>query len=263
MAKATYAILHIPHSSRLIPAAYRGQFVLSDRALEKEKLRLTDSYVDEIFSIVRDEAATVAFPVSRLLVDPERILDDRREPMAQVGMGAIYTRRTDGGPMRRDLSRMERKKLLYKYYLPHHRTVGEAVERALGLPFGKALIIDCHSFPSSPLPCDPDQRPERPDICIGTDPFHTPGWLLETLVEAAGRSGYSCEINRPYSGTLVPDPYFRRNPSVFSIMLEVNRRLYMDEGTGRKKKGFRKLAGDIQDIVADLVRASCRSVFYL
>jgi len=37
----------------------------------------------------------------------------------------------------------------------------------------KVLIIDCHSFPKSPLPYELNQEKSRPEICIGTDNFHT------------------------------------------------------------------------------------------
>ncbi|MFC1657419.1 N-formylglutamate amidohydrolase [Candidatus Moduliflexota bacterium] len=254
MSKTPYAIVHIPHSSRHIPVEYREQFVIPDRALEREKRLLTDAWTDEIFDIDDDMAEVIRFPVSRLLVDPERMLDDSAEPMAAVGMGAFYSRCADGRLLRRELSWMERKKLLFRYYTPHHRTVDNAVKNALSR-YGQALIIDCHSFPSSPLPCDTDRTSSRADICIGTDPFHTPQWLIDSLVEDIGCRDLSWEINRPYVGTFVPEPYYRKNSSVYSIMLELNRSLYMDEGTGRRKKGFRDFAGDIRELVDGLIAA--------
>jgi len=174
--------------------------------------------------------------------------------MAAAGMGAIYERRSDGRPLRRELSPVERKKQIFRYYMPHHRAVGEAVQEALNC-HGNALIIDCHSFPSSPLLCDTDRTSPRPDICIGTDPFHTPQWLLESLVDDIERLNLSYEINRPYAGTFVPGPYFRKNDNVYSIMLEINRSLYMDECNGRKKRGFRSFAANIRDILDNLIRA--------
>jgi N-formylglutamate deformylase len=47
----------------------------------------------------------------------------------------------------------------------------------------KVLIVDCHSFPSQPLPCDTSQQQSRSDFCIGTDDFHTPKDIV-TLIEA-------------------------------------------------------------------------------
>jgi hypothetical protein len=41
-----------------------------------------------------------------------------------------------------------------------------------------------------------------------------------------------CKVNRPFSGSIVPANNFDKNKRVFSVMIEVNRRLYMDETTG-------------------------------
>jgi hypothetical protein len=40
------------------------------------------------------------FPVSRLVVDPERFVDDATEPMAACGMGVIYTQTSQRMPLR-------------------------------------------------------------------------------------------------------------------------------------------------------------------
>jgi N-formylglutamate deformylase len=56
--------------------------------------------------------------------------------------------------------------------MPHHLALSRAVEDELNAQ-GLSLIVDCHSFPSTPLPYEMDQDPSRPDICIGVDHFHS------------------------------------------------------------------------------------------
>ncbi len=68
-----------------------------------------------------------------------------------------------------------------RYYDPHHARLETLVAEKLEAS-SKCLIIDCHSFPSKPLPYEPDQSANRPDICIGTDEFHTPKWLTDECV---------------------------------------------------------------------------------
>jgi N-formylglutamate amidohydrolase len=41
--------------------------------------------------------------------------------------------------------------------------------------------------------------------------------------------GYTVELNKPYSGTIVLLPLYGSGAPVISVMIEVNRRLYMDE----------------------------------
>src|SRR4051794_18204925 len=110
------AIAHIPHASLVIPPGLRGTFCLSDDALKLELLRMTDRYTDELFDLGAAVATTVRFPVSRLVVDPERFLDDDSEPMAGRGMGVIYTRTSQGEALRVAVESAVRESLLARYY---------------------------------------------------------------------------------------------------------------------------------------------------
>ena len=218
---------------------------------------MTDRYTDELFALPASEAVSVRFPVSRLVVDPERFLDDAREPMASRGMGVIYTHMSDRTPLRDPPSRLERDALIEAYYEPHHAALTRAVRSALEV-HGDCLIVDCHSFASRPLPYELDQSPDRPDICIGTDAFHTPEWLRQQAEELFAAGGRSVEIDRPFSGALVPAEFYGRSPHVHALMLEVNRRLYLDEATGEKLAAFPEVAASIQGILRKILH-DCRS----
>ncbi len=43
--------------------------------------------------------------------------------------------------------------------------------------------------------------------CLGTDPTHTPDWLVQGFVDAFHDHGIETGINTPYAGTLVPEQY--------------------------------------------------------
>ncbi len=60
---------------------------------------MTDGFTAELFDFAAD-VPRVKFPVSRLIVDAERFVDDAREPMAACGMGVIYTATSDGAVLR-------------------------------------------------------------------------------------------------------------------------------------------------------------------
>lgn len=237
-------ILHIPHASKIIPTSELEAFLLSPCELENEILRMTDCFTDELFAMATSSTPVVRFPVSRLLVDPERFLDDELEPMARVGMGVVYLQTSEGTKLREQPSASERKRLLEKYYYPHHRRLEMAVEGELN-KYGNALIIDCHSFPSRPRRYQNRTDSRLPDISLGTDIFHTPNRLLDSASVAFSQNGLSVAVNNPYSGSIVPIKYFRSESRVWSLMIEVNRGLYMNEEDGKKLANFDR----VQEIV--------------
>ena len=243
-------LLHIPHASTFLPETVRDQFVLSDAELGLELIRMTDSFTDNLFDLPKLIALPVAFPVSRLVLDPERFEDDSREIMAQKGMGVIYTRTAAGTPLRRRLTDGEREQLLSQYYRPHHNLLHMTVTNSLK-NHDRCLVLDAHSFPSLPLPYELDQSPKRPEICIGTDPFHTDAATAQRLTDLFRVAGYSVEINRPFAGALVPLAFYQKDPRVQSIMIEVRRDLYMDESTGQKIPGYGAIKKDLCNILLE------------
>ncbi len=245
----TPIILHIPHSSTIIPLEIRDQFTVTDEVLDNEIRLMTDHYTDELFVSQNDNA--IIFPISRICVDPERFTYDAQEPMSKKGMGVIYTHSHDGRPIRRDLTETERHRLLDEYYHPHHDHLETMVEEKLTAD-SKCLIIDCHSFPGKPLPYEFDQSTERPDICIGTDQFHTPEWLTERCVKLFENTGFKTVVNKPFSGSLVPGKYYRSNKNVLSVMIEVSRKLYLDESSALKDENFGNIQKSLTDVLESL-----------
>lgn len=234
-------VFHVPHSSAVVPPEDREHILLGEEQLETELLRMTDWYTDELFQEAAKECLTVRFPVSRLVLDPERFEDDSAELMAGRGMGVIYTKTANGECLREAPAPALRKAVIDKYYHSHHANLTRAVEGLLA-DHGMAMIIDCHSFPSRPLPYELDQSLDRPEICIGTDEYHTPADLGENACQAFEREGFTVEVNRPFGGSLVPSKFYRDNRAISSIMIEVRRDLYMNEATGDRRPDFPELA---------------------
>jgi N-formylglutamate amidohydrolase len=252
-------IIHVPHASTEIPASERRAIVLSDAELSDELVRMTDWYTDELFDLPEKRAESIRFPVSRLVLDPERFVDDQNEPMAARGMGAIYTRTSTGHTLRQELTLAERQRLLGLYYWPHHEKLECAIASAL-CEQGFCLIIDAHSFSSTPLPHETDQHPGRPDICVGTDEFHTPAGLLERAISDIRSQGFSVAVNRPFSGSLVPGKFYKKDRRVGSIMLEINRTLYLDEHTGCKQLCFDEFCRRWKRVVAQIIDGATSSI---
>ena len=240
-------ILHIPHASKHIPKEYLPYFCLSEELLEYELLKMTDHYTDELFSTPSDSTHFLKFPVSRLLVDPERFEDDHKELMSEVGMGCIYLKTHDG----HDLKNVDpiRSELLTKYYRRHHDNFTQMVGK-IYKEHSKVLIVDCHSFPKNPLPYEKDQRPNRAEFCIGTDIFHTPAEIRDFLMNFFRKSGFSVALDKPFSGSIVPMEFWKKDKNIKSVMIEVRRDLYMNEESGEKSPNFER----IKEVIASALK---------
>ena len=250
-------VLHIPHSSRHIPAEERQAICLDDEELDKELLRMTDAYTDELFPVTPVEAGRVVFPISRLICDVERFPSDEDEPMATRGMGVIYTRTSNGDLLRAQPDPATRQSLLDRWYWPHHskleRLVNDVVMRA-----GRCLIVDCHSFPSLALPYELGQTEQRAEFCIGTDSFHTPSLIRDVIVAVVTEAGHSVAVDAPFAGALVPLASYHQDHRIWSVMVEVNRGVYMDEHSGLTKQGFQQVRTMVGRLIMTAAEAAAR-----
>ena len=82
--------------------------------------------------------------------------------------------------------------------------------------------IDCHKVTAkySRLYCDVER-------------FQNDALKLKTYIE---KLGYSCALNYPYAGALVPMDFYRdRTPGLRSVKLEINRRVYLESETVRQE----------------------------
>ena len=244
-------VLHIPHDSTAIPPEAAADFMLPADALHQELLWLTDWHTADLYAASVAPTDLVRAEVSRLVVDVERFSDDRDEPCAKVGMGATYVRTCAGQPLR-VLSAERRAVLLDRYYWPHHRRLDEAAASRLAR-FGRCVILDAHSFPTGQLPTQVDFS-APPEIGIGTQAGHTSPELL-ALAEGFFRGhGFTVGVNVPFSGTMVPNRFFGKDPRVQSLMIEVRRDLYMDEATAERHAGFTRIQSNLSDFRTELAR---------
>ncbi len=230
--ESSHVVLHVPHSSRVIPADVRDGILLNDQELALELLLMTDSHTDRVAERASESAALTPWMfvnrVSRLVVDPERFPDEREEMLA-VGMGAVYTSTAHGGVLRHPDPVIE-KELVERFFHPYAKDLADLVDSRLER-CGTVTIIDVHSFPSAPLPYELHADLRRPAVCLGVDSFHTPTSLVDAASDRLREFG-EVLINEPFIGTYVPLPHWGKTPLVASMMIEIRRDLYMDEATG-------------------------------
>ena len=233
-------ILNIPHSSTYIPDDLKDDYLVDDLTYESQTM--ADLYTDEIFSPLLGSCGAVISQISRICIDMERFDNKEQEGMELFGMGAVYTMSSRNEPLR---VVKDRQKLIDRYYKPYHRALEDLVAESLK-KFGKCFIIDCHSFNEAGRWYE-DLTKHRPEVCIGTDDFHTPNALTKQFIKLFESKGYETKRDTPFSGTIVPLMYYQQNSDVTSIMIELNRKLYMNE------QNFMKKEDSIKQIQIDLL----------
>ena len=223
-------IVNIPHSSLHIPAAHTRNMTLSPQELAEELLFSTDIDTDELIEAAPGIVLQIA-AVSRLVCDTERFADDSKEAMAALGRGVVYLKTAKGKTLR-NFDADEQKEIIAHYYLPYHTALTQKVSHELA-ERDKALIIDLHSF--HPENTHSPDAAGKVQLCIGTDPYHTPKDLLLTVQGYLGAAGYETTVNFPFSGALVPLAFYQRDSRVSSIMLELNRSIYLQNSNQKEQ----------------------------
>jgi N-formylglutamate amidohydrolase len=214
-------VLHVPHSSRVIPDDVRAGIALDDEALDRELDAMTDARTDLIAQAAAQRSARRPWQfvnrLSRLVVDPERFPDDT-EPMAAVGMGRVYTRTADGSVLRRPDPALET-----RFFEPYTSALAQLVEERRHA-VERVCIIDAHSYPKVRLPYETGGT-LRPPVSLGTDPYHTPQWMLEAARSAFAGIGEIAE-NTPFAGCYIPLAHYGCDDRVTGIMVELRRDVY-------------------------------------
>lgn len=199
-------ILNIPHSSAF---GFNAEEWSNSEEITRYMREWTDWYTEKLFK-PRQKSECIhssLFPFSRFFVDVERLVND---PMEAIGQGIIYSR---FGEARRQLpdEEVSRRMEIYHRYLDSFKP----------LIVDNAIIVDCHSFPERLAP--------DVDFCIGfnDDESKPDDKMINDVTHLIRKYGYRVAVNYPFSNSITPV----RPMTYKSIMIEVNKRTYMEETT--------------------------------
>ncbi|MEM7750501.1 MAG: N-formylglutamate amidohydrolase [Pseudomonadota bacterium] len=249
-----------PHSGDVYPEAFVNASQLDPAALRKSE----DCYVDELFAATVEHGAPLIharFPRAYLdlnrepyELDPELFAEplpefSNSQTMRVVGgLGTIARIVSDSDeiysgtiPLAVALQRIER---LYK---PFHAALGQLIENTREL-FGYAVLVDCHSMPSTSSSYPAAIRPE---FVIG-DRF---GTSCDVRMTRAMRTilvklGHQVQLNRPYAGGFITEHYGQPKDDVHALQIEINRGLYLDEASLQKSRNFEQFQSQMSEVIA-------------
>jgi N-formylglutamate amidohydrolase len=253
-------VFNAPHAGAVYPRAFLAASRLEGVALRRSE----DAFVDELFAPIVGLGAplmTARFPRAYLDVNREpyeldpRMFEGRLPPFANTrsmrvagGLGTIPRIVADGQEIYRGrLSVDEGLRRIEWLYKPYHRMLRQLVHRT-ARSFGRAVLIDCHSMPSTSLA---KEEAAKADVVLGDRYGTSCSTVLTDLVEAALRSrGYAVVRNKPYAGGFITEHYGEPALGRHTLQIEVNRALYMDERSLARRPDLPKVAGDLRDAFA-------------
>lgn len=258
-------VFNSPHSGRVYPQSFLDQTRLDATAIRRSE----DYYVDELFHFVTELGA----PLLRAHF-PRAFLDVNREPYeldprmfeghlpSYANIGSI---RVAGGlgtvprlvaenmdiyrarlPVAEALARIE------TIYKPYHACLRRLIART-HVRFGVSVLIDCHSMPGN---IRVPGGGARPDIIVG-DRYGTSASadFSRIAVSLLEQLGFNVLRNKPYAGGFITEHYGRPGRGLHAIQIELNRSLYVDEVTLRKKPQFQELGRMLRHFVEQFALA--------
>ena len=259
-----------PHSGR----CYLSSFVAMSRLDLVTLRRSEDAYVDELFS----SAGAVGAPLLLAHV-PRAYLDLNREPFeldpklfienlpnfantrslrVAAGLGTIPRVVSDAREIYpAKLTLTEALKRIESFYYPYHAALRSLMERARD-KFGFAILIDCHSMPSTSAkdPKNTKSDHKRIDFVIG-DRYGASAdrRIVLSVEDRLKRHGYHIQRNRPYAGGFITEHFGQPDLGWHALQIEVSRALYMDEVKIEKSIRFSQIAKHIAEVVKGLSRS--------
>jgi N-formylglutamate amidohydrolase len=252
-----------PHSGRRYPPE-----LLADARVSLISLRRSeDTYVDELFAgAAAHGAAVLSAAVARAYVDLNRdpgeldpdMFDERPPPnvhatsaRVQAGLGAIPRVSGDGQNIyRRKLSLHEAERRIANVHRPYHTMLANLVAETKSL-FGCAVLLDCHSMPSSA------RGAHAPDVVLGDRFGAACHPSVTALAEATlRRMNYRVARNTPFAGGHTTQTYGRPALGVHALQIELNRGLYVDERTLERTNGYARVRADMARLAEALAAAT-------
>src|SRR6187455_3536334 len=251
-------LFNSPHSGSTYPRDFLAACRLDIATLRRSE----DSFVDELIAgVVRCGYPMMRAHFPRCFVDVNREpyeLDPRmfegrlpsfantRSMRVAGGLGTVARVVGDAQEIYdQRISVDDALRRIENLYKPYHRSLRRLFTR-VHREFGTAMLIDCHSMPSSTGP--KDDRP-RADVVLG-DRYGTScvAAVSETIEATLRELGYAVSRNKPYAGGFITEHYGNPAAGLHAIQIEFNRALYMNERRFERSAGFGRLASDLETL---------------
>jgi N-formylglutamate amidohydrolase len=260
-------IVDVSRSGREYPEEFRSNVPFT--ALHDN----VSMYVDQIWGEAPNLGATLlyaSFPSfwidanrNELDIDAELIEGEWPVPLqptvSKRGLGLLKSKSRYGEPVHeRKLTVAEVMERLEKYHRPYYAELAQNLER-LKSGFGFVAQLSCHCMSAVGAPTHPDPGQDRPDFNLGNVNGKTCSKEFMAFVESTIKSlGYSVGVNFPYNGGELNARFGAPDKGVESIMVEINKKLFMDTRTFKKTPGFERIRADATKVLGAVIQYSLK-----
>ena len=264
-------VLNSPHSGRIYPKGF-----LESSRLNAHTIRSSEDFlVDELIADTRSLDL-----VSMGANFPRAFLDVNREPYeldssmfngelpafvntnsmrVASGLGTIARIVAEGEEIyNRRLEVAEAMNRVEQFYKPYHAMLRHLLAQT-HVRFGCAVLIDCHSMPSSyPI----QNNAERPDFILGNRfGSSCSNAIVHAARELLEGMGFHVELNKPYAGGFITEHYGRPQNGLHAMQIEINRGLYMNEVTLTPNRQFPVIKQCLTELFAGLTHIKTNTLY--
>ena len=250
-------VLSVPHRGQIFP----DEFIHATAVSRAELRRNEDAFVDELIMTASNEGMPmIAMNVARSFIDVNRDKMEIDPTMfynypypelsmgrrCRLGLGVIHRITARNHPIYKGLLNYnEVQERFVKIYDVYHKRLQQLIDKCLK-KFGMCFVLDCHSMPSEI--CTLLQDTQRIDFCLGTLFGQScPEEMQRFFQEGLEKRNYYVSDNSPYSGAYVTFNYCQPRRKIYTMQMEVNRGLYMDEHSYIKNNEFSNTCSNISE----------------
>ena len=259
-------VLDSPHSGRRFPADF-GSVLDEDTLRDGE-----DCFIDALWRPAAERGIPLlAAEFPRTYIDPNRhpgdidldLLDGGHWPgvyqpsgKAALGKALVWRLLDDGRPIYdRRLGVAELQQRIAHYHQPYHQALRELLDTA-HRRFGVVYHLNCHSMNATGGAMGEGGAGQaRADIVLGDRDGSTCAPEFTDFVrDTLAGMGFDVAVNHPFKGVELVRAYADPAAGRHSLQLEINKRLYMDEGALAPHAGFAPLQGRLMALLDAICR---------
>ena len=251
-------IASIPHAGEIVPDSAFWLKNLPEQILMYDVDRFIDQMYEPVLKKLNIPCVTAKY--HRYAVDCNRWPSDVDRDSVEGAPKAsgrhptgLHWRITTAGRVliKKPLKQSLHEELLKKYYYDFFKNIDNLYKKLKENNFKKTYHLNLHSMPSQGTSIHRDPGQSRTDIVIGNEQGKTADSQWTNQVKKAYENqGFSVSLNSPYTGGTDVEKYGKPDEGHQALMIELNRKLYMNEKT---KQIIPEKAGPVKERLSAVI----------